>query len=175
MKKILKNTLITLAIVSLLTAIFAFFFPVKSNFISGHLDNGKLFTRDWFTYAYEVVGGYLLILAAACCAYAAMQLYQQRSERKELLFWSILGIILVLSLFLAGGTLLISSLPGVPIEIQSALGTQYVNYRVAKVVNIPQILSSICIVLFGLSAVVFSFLNSESNTRQAAHEVIKSK
>ncbi len=165
MQKLSKYTLISLAMLSLVSAVFAFFFPVHSNFISGHLDNGRLFTREWFTYSYEVVGGYLLLVAAASCVYAATLDSRERAGAREPVFWAGLSILLLGAVYVAGRTLIISWLPGVPAEIQSALGTPYVNFRVAAINNVPQILSAVFIVLFGLAAIVFWAIGSKEDDK----------
>lgn len=155
MQKFLRYTLISLAILSSIFAIFAFFFPVQSNFVSGYLDNGKLFTREWFTYSYEVVGGYLLLIAAACCAYCARQVTRDILDSKELLFWTGLSIVLIVGMYLAGNTLFISWLPGVPAELQSALGTKYVQHKVSHILNAPGIIDIALIFLFAVTLVIF--------------------
>ena len=158
MPKFYKYALTSLAISSLVMAVFAFFFPIQLNFISGHLDDGQLFTREWFSYSYEVVGGYLLLLAAASCAKGMAQFNKGPAGSREVLFWAGLSIILVVGVYSAGKTFLISWLPGVPVELQNALGTKYVDYRVTLVTNLPQVLSSVSVALFGLVAAITTLL-----------------
>jgi hypothetical protein len=154
MEKKIGYVLMSLAIASLVLAVFAFFFPVQSNFIKGNIEGAMGFTREWYTYSYTVTGGYLLILAAVCCIYAAMQFNQDPKDIKELLFWAGVSTILMVSVYYAGKTLFNSWLPGVPPEVQSALGTPFADYRVAVVRNIPQILSSAFIGAFAVTAVL---------------------
>jgi len=153
MQKTLKYTLMSLAIASLVMAIFAFFFPVQSNYIKGNIEGAMGFTKEWYTYSYTVSGGYLLLLAAVSCIYAAFQFNKDPGDIKELAFWTVLSVLLMVSVYYAGKTLFNSWLPGVPSEIQSALGTPYADYRISAVNNIPQIISSVCIVAFALTAV----------------------
>ncbi len=101
------------------------------------------------------------MLAAASCVYAAIQFERQPTDFREVLFWAGLSILLLVSLYYAGNTLFNSWLPGVPAEIQSALGTRYVDYRTAPVRNIPQILSSLLIVIFALTTAFAAWQNKE--------------
>ncbi len=145
--------LMSLAIASLVMAIFAFFFPVQSNYIKGNIEGAMGFTKEWYTYSYSVSGGYLMLLAAVSCVYAAIQFNKDPGDIREVGFWTVLSVLLMVSVYYAGKTLFNSWMPGVPSEIQSALGTPYADYRVLAVNNIPQLISSACIVVFALTAV----------------------
>ncbi len=158
----------SLAIAALVMAIFAFFFPVQSNYIKGNIEGAMGFTREWYTYSYTVTGGYLLILAAIASLYAAIRFNEDPQDRRELLFWSGVSIVLMISTYYAGRTLFNSWLPGVPSEVQGALGTPYADYRVSILRNIPQIVSSAFIVAFAMTA-IFDAWRKRAAKNQEVH------
>ena len=163
MQKKIGYVLMSLAVAAFILAVFAFFFPIQANFIEGRIEGAMGFTREWYTYSYTVTGGYLLILAAIVCIYGAKQFSEDPEDIKELFFWSGVSLILMIAVYFAGKTLFNSWLPGVPSEVQSALGTPYAVYRISAIRNLPQILSSASIAAFGLTAAVAALVKGAKN------------
>ncbi|MDI6688830.1 MAG: hypothetical protein QME54_00080 [Actinomycetota bacterium] len=147
MERLVRVCLIFFAIGSLIFAVIALFFPVKSSFIRGYLDSGAVYQRWFWTYAYATVGGYLLLLAGVVNTVTALR-FQKCFTPLEFLSWSVFSGFLILCLWLAGRTSIFSWLPSIPGEIQHAIGSPYVYLVEYKILNIPQVFGSIFTLVF---------------------------
>ncbi|MEW6189711.1 MAG: hypothetical protein AB1466_06385 [Actinomycetota bacterium] len=158
MERLVRACLIFFAIGSLIFAVIALFFTVKSSFIRGYLDSGALYQRWFWTYAYATVGGYLLLLAGVVNTVTALR-FQKGFTHLECLSWSVFSGFLILCLWLAGRTSIFSWLPSIPAEIQHAIGSPYVYLVEYKIANIPQVLGSIFTLVFVAFSILISTLH----------------
>lgn len=138
----LGKTLIFFAAGSLILAVIAFFLPIKVNHIQGVLLNDAIYESEWRTNGYDSIGGYLLLLMGATNVIAALRYLRRRYDSLQLLGWAGFSALLLLSVRFAGDTVFFSWTPWIPVEIQHAIGTEYVRIWKTAVTNVPMLLSS---------------------------------
>lgn len=161
MGRIIKIILIVLAGLSLIWGGVALFLPIKQSFISGFFNIGAKYKAQWFTYAYNSVGGYLLLLAGLVNIISSVRLFQGRYGPLRALFWALFSGVLVVSFYLAGNTTIINWLSWMPPEIQQGIGTPYVQLREVYLTTAPQVLAAVTTIIFITLVFVNYFLSFE--------------
>lgn len=154
--------LLTVALVTLVFAVVGLFLPVKSSRISGLLDSGDDYLAEWDTLGYQVVGGYLLLLVSLVNVFLAFKYYSSKATLSvgAAIYWVAYNLVLVLSFFFAGRSMIYYWQSWLPPEIQHAIGTPYTSLREKSLSNLPMILS------IGLSIVLWLVILFISVVRQ---------
>ncbi|MFH1737008.1 MAG: hypothetical protein ABH838_03845 [Actinomycetota bacterium] len=134
-----RSLLLALGIAEALWSVIALFAAVKTTSLSGTLDNGLKYHSQITTYGYNTVGGVILVLAGAIAVMASYELYIGKATPARAAVWAVFSAVLVGSTFVSGGANVVSWLPGVPAEIQHAIGTSYVTVVETAVTNIPAV------------------------------------
>jgi hypothetical protein len=161
--RIIKIILIVLAALSLILGSVALFLPIKQSFISGFLDIGAKYKTQWFTHAYNSVGGYLLLLAGLVNVISSVRLFQGRYRPLRALFWALFSGVLIVSFYLAGNTTIINWLSWIPPEIQHGIGTPYVELREVYLTTAPQVLASVTTIIFITLVLINYFYSVEGS------------
>lgn len=161
MDRAIKVILIILACLTLLLGIAALLSPIKQSFIKGSLEGGAVYQKQWYTYGYNSVGGYLLLLASLINAFSSVRLFQGRYEASRSALWAIFSGILVSSIYLVGETTIINWLSFLPPEIMHAIGTSYVSLKELSIASLPLILGIAITILFVALALINYLLSAE--------------
>ncbi len=138
-----KRLLVFFAASGLFLGAIAFFLPVEVNNLQGILLNDAIYESQWQTKAYETVGGYLILFLGTSNLVASLRYLRGKFRILQLLGWSALSGLFLVSALLAGDTVFFSWVPWIPPEIQHAIGTEYVRIWQVSVTNIPMVLSTI--------------------------------
>ena len=143
MEGLTRRILLTVALVTLVLAVVGLFLPVKSSQVSGLLDSGDDYFAEWDTLGYQVVGGYLLLLVSLVNVFVAFRYSSPKTpfSAGTALYWVGYSIILVVSFFFAGQSMIYYWQSWLPPEIQHGIGTPYVSLREQMVRNIPMIMN----------------------------------
>lgn len=161
MDRAVKIILIILAVLSLIFGAASLFFPIKQSFIKGVLDSGAVYQHRWYTYGYNSVGGYLLLLVGLINMVSSVRLFQRRYAASRTALWAIFSGILVGSIYLVGDTTIINWLTFLPPEIMHAVGTAYVSLKELKIVSPPLILGTATTILYIALAIINYLLRVE--------------
>ena len=145
-----------MALVTLVFAVVGLFLPVKSSRISGLLDSGDDYLAEWDTLGYQVVGGYLLLLVSLVNVFLAFKYYSSKATLSvgAAIYWVAYNLVLVLSFFFAGRSMIYYWQSWLPPEIQHAIGTPYTSLREQTFTNIPMAISIVTSIVFWV-AVLF--------------------
>lgn len=150
---VMRSLIMALAVGETLWAIIALFAPVKTTSLVGVLDTGKNYHSQITTYGYNTVGGVILVLAAVIAVMASYELYVRKTTPARAAMWAVFSAVLVGSTFVSGGANVVSWLPGIPAEIQHAIGSSYVAAVDTAVTNIPAVASEIFALFYVVLAV----------------------
>lgn len=132
--------LVVLALASLSWSAIALFYPYKVSVISGTLDSGEPYSSQFYTLAYNSVGGYLLLLAAIINMLASVELVKTDSGLRRGVLWALFSAILLGSIGFVGDTVIISWLSDIPSDIQHGIGTPYVTLTETMKRSIPALI-----------------------------------
>lgn len=137
--KVSQSILVALALASLTWAGIALFYPVKISFLSGILGSGRIYQTSFNTYAYNSLGGFLLVLAGLVNSFSSIEHFRGKYDALRSFLWALFSAALVASIRFVGDTIIVSWSSNIPAEIQHAIGTPYVKLTELPVKNIPML------------------------------------
>lgn len=149
-----QSLLLTLALAAAVWAILGLFFAVKVTTVVSTLGGGLPYKASVTTYGYNTVGGVALVLAAVIAVLAAYDLFLNRASPARTAVWALFTAALAGSILVAGGANLVSWLPGIPVEVQQAIGSSYVNLTEMPVANYPAYVAGISLTGYAVLAVI---------------------
>jgi hypothetical protein len=141
--KLILLILTATTLISIILAGVGLFLPMQVSFIRGVLNSGAPYRAEWQTLGYQVVGGYLLVLAGVILLFVSLSFRKNYLKKFADFTLPLFSILLVLSYLLAGRTRILNWLPWLPAEIQHALGTEYVDLKVIDLTNPFFVLSAV--------------------------------
>ncbi|MFZ3062489.1 MAG: hypothetical protein WA148_01950 [Actinomycetota bacterium] len=161
MDRVIRIVLVVIAAISLILGVAALFFPIKLSFVRGTYGLSYEYKSQWYTLAYNSVGGYLLLLAGLVNAISSVRLFQRRYGPLKALFWALFSGVLVVSFYLAGKTVIINWASFLPVEIQQGIGSPYVQLREVYLTTAPQVLAAVTTIIFITLVFINYFLSFE--------------
>lgn len=147
-----ESILPVLALTALAWAIISLFSPVEKVAVTGTLDSGAAYRAVVTSYGYNSIGTWALILAAVTALLASVDHWRGKANALRTLLWALFAGALAASTFVTGATPIVSWLPGIPQEVQHAIGTQYAMVLETPISNFPAIVALFCIAGYVLAA-----------------------
>ena len=137
-----RTVIVAVGAAGIAWAVAALFFQVKVITITGLLATGAVYATAIVSRGFNTVGGVVLVLGAAAGMLAALDYFKGQVTARGVFLWSLFALVLALAAWVAGSAPLVSWLPGIPPDIQHAIGTPYVTVTETAVTNVPALIAT---------------------------------
>jgi hypothetical protein len=122
-------------------AVIALFFTVRIVTITGALGSGAPYATAVVIRGYNTIGGWVLVVAGVAATLASADLLREKITSRAALGWVLFTLVLLACAWIGGAATLVAWMPGIPAEIQHAIGTNYVTVTETAVSNIPAVVA----------------------------------
>ena len=122
---------------ALIWAVIALFFTVRVTTVTGTLASGAPYATAFIVRGYQTIGSWVMVLATAAVCLASFDLLREKVSARAALTWGAFAVVLTGAAWVGGTTPWVAWLPGIPADIQHAIGTSLVTVTDTPVANTP--------------------------------------